>query len=53
MDISGRNGADPVDTLVEIYQSWMSRKIENFNSSVYYENPAYLSASYLEGCMLA
>jgi hypothetical protein len=38
-----------IDTLVEIYNSWLSRKIEDFNSSVYYESPAYLFHSYLKG----
>jgi len=31
---------------------WLSRKIEDFNSSVYYESPEYLYASYLSGDVL-
>ena len=38
-----------MDTLSEVYNSWLSRKIENFNSSVYYESPEYLFQSYLKG----
>jgi hypothetical protein len=38
-----------VDTLSEVYNSWLSRKIEDFNSSVYYESPEYLFQSYLAG----
>ncbi|GHT03158.1 hypothetical protein AGMMS49525_07770 [Bacteroidia bacterium] len=34
----------PVDALIEAYNSWLSRKIEDFNSSMYYENPDYLYA---------
>ena len=38
-----------IDILSEVYNSWLSRKIENFNSSVYYESPEYLFQSYLKG----
>jgi len=38
-----------MDTLYEVYNSWLSRKIEDFNSSVYYESPEYLFQSYLVG----
>jgi hypothetical protein len=41
-----------MDSLIEVYCSWISRKIENYNSSAYYENPDYLYASYAEGSML-
>jgi hypothetical protein len=51
-DVAARQGKPPIDALMEIYQSWISRKIENYNSSVYYESPAYLYGSYIEGEML-
>ena len=38
-----------IDTFLEIYNSWLSRKIEDFNGSIYYESPAYLFQSYLTG----
>jgi hypothetical protein len=38
-----------IHTLVEVYNSWLSRKIEDFNGSVYYESPEYLFQSYLVG----
>ena len=38
-----------IDILSEVYNSWLSRKIENFNSSMYYESPEYLFQSYLKG----
>jgi hypothetical protein len=34
---------------MEVYNSWLSRRIEDFNSSMYYENPDYLYQSYLKG----
>jgi hypothetical protein len=38
-----------IDILLEVYNSWLSRKIEDFNGSVYYESPEYLFQSYLTG----
>lgn len=38
-----------IDILSEVYNSWLSRKIEDFNSSIYYESPEYLFQSYLTG----
>ena len=43
---------EPISTLVEVYNSWLSRKIEDFNSSLYYENPGYLYESYVKGEVL-
>ena len=45
-----KNECKPLtDTLKEIYNSWLSREIENFNGSIYYESPEYLFQSYLKG----
>jgi len=41
-----------MDTLSEVYNSWLSRKIEDFNSSLYYESPEYLFQSYQKGEIL-
>lgn len=41
--------ASLMDILSNVYNSWLSRKIEDFNSSVYYESPEYLFQSYLKG----
>lgn len=38
-----------IETLIKVYSLWLSRKIEDFNSSVYYESPDYLFQSYLAG----
>ena len=37
-----------IDTLVEVLESWIIEKIDNYNSSMYYENPSYLLECYLE-----
>lgn len=37
---------------MEVYNSWLSPKIEDFNSSLYYENPGYLYESYNKGEVL-
>lgn len=47
-----RNSDDPIGTLIEVYSSWISRKIEDFNSSMYFENPDYIFQSYLMGDVL-
>ena len=52
IDICVKQGKESIETLVEVYNSWLSRKIEDFNSSLYYENPGYLYESYLEGDVL-
>ena len=41
-----------VDALIEIYTSFISPKIDDYNSSVYYENPAYIFECYKEKKML-
>jgi len=35
--------------LIQVYTSWISDKIDNYNSSMYYESPQYLFASYMAG----
>jgi hypothetical protein len=35
--------------LMQVYTSWISDKIDNYNSSMYYESPQYLFASYVAG----
>ena len=46
----GRKGLQHIiEALHAVYNSWLSRKIENFNSSIYYESPQYLLQSYITG----
>jgi len=49
INVSRHNEKPLIDTLLEVYNSWLSRKIEDFNGSIYYESPEYLFQSYLEG----
>ena len=41
-----------VDILIEVLSSWIIDKIDNYNSSMYYENPSYIYACYEEGKVL-
>lgn len=41
-----------VDALFEVYNSFISSKIDDYNSSVYYENPSYIFGCYKENKML-
>ncbi|MDR0871950.1 MAG: hypothetical protein LBN27_00580 [Prevotellaceae bacterium] len=52
IEVSTKQNKPLIDTLIEVYNSWISRKIEDFNSSVYYESPEYLYQSYLSGDVL-
>ena len=41
-----------IDALITVYNSFISQKIDDYNSSVYYENPSYIYESYRENEML-
>lgn len=41
-----------IDTLIEVLSSWIIEKIDNYNSSMYYENPDYIYQCYVEGKVL-
>jgi hypothetical protein len=47
--VSEKENKPLIDTLIEVYNSWLSPKIEDFNGSIYYESPEYLFQSYLTG----
>jgi hypothetical protein len=49
IDVNKKDGKPIIDILSEVYNSWLSRKIEDFNGSVYYESPEYLFQTYLLG----
>lgn len=38
-----------VKTMMEVLTSWIIEKIDNYNSSMYYENPDYIYECYVEG----
>ena len=41
-----------IKTLMQVLSSWIIEKIDNYNSSMYYENPDYIYACYIEGKVL-
>ena len=41
-----------IDALIMVYNSFISPKIDDYNSSVYYENPSYIFESFKEGKLL-
>lgn len=41
-----------IDALIKVYNSFIGAKIDDYNSSVYYENPSYIFESYRENRML-
>lgn len=45
-------GSSTVDTLIKVYNSFISPKIDDYNSSVYYENPSYIYECYRQGKMI-
>lgn len=49
IDVSKTENKPLIETLIKVYNLWLSRKIENFNGSIYYESPEYLLQSYLAG----
>jgi hypothetical protein len=51
-EVCNAQGKTPVKALIEVYNSWMSRALEDYNSSLFYENPDYIYSSYSEGKIL-
>ena len=41
-----------IDTLMKVLSSWIIEEIDNYNSSMYYENPSYIYACYVENRIL-
>ena len=42
------NEEEYIDTLLEVLSSWIIEKIDNYNSSMYFENPEYIYECYVE-----
>ena len=47
--VAKQDGILFADALVSVYTSWISPKIDNYNSSMFYESPEYLFQSWLAG----
>lgn len=43
------NESEYIETLIKVLSSWIIEKIDNYNSSMYYENPSYIYQCYIEG----
>ena len=41
-----------VDILFEVYNSWITEYIDDYNSDMYYSNPGYIYESYKNGSIL-
>ena len=50
--VAANEQIDVIDALMKVYQSFISPKIDDYNSSVYYENPSYIYECYRENKML-
>ena len=50
--VSESENISVIDALMKVYNSFISPKIDDYNSSVYYENPSYLYECYKENTML-
>lgn len=50
--VAAHGNKNVVDALMEVYGSFASVQIDNYNSSFYYENPSYIFESYLNGAPL-
>ena len=50
--VSENENINVIDALIKVYNSFISLKIDDYNSSVYYENPSYIYESYRESQML-
>ena len=49
LGIAAEKGIPIVDALIEAYNSFVSDKIDDYNSSFYYEAPQNILNAYLEG----
>ncbi|MBR1485454.1 MAG: hypothetical protein IJ612_07175 [Prevotella sp.] len=52
ISVAEYSGTNVIDALMDVYNSWITRKIDDYNSSMYYENPGYLFESYKAGYVL-
>lgn len=43
---------EEAQAIIDVFSSFISDEISNFNSSLYYSNPDYLKCSYEEGALL-
>ena len=46
------NGKSEVDTLIDVYEPWISDAISNYNTDFYYQSREYIRECYLAGMVL-
>ena len=46
--VAEKEKIDIIEALMRVYNSFISEKIDDYNSSVYYENPSYILECFLE-----
>ena len=46
------NEEEYIDNLIKVLKSWIIKNIDNYNSSMYYENPGYIYQCFIEGKIL-
>lgn len=46
------NTSEFVETIINVLSSWIIEKIDNYNSSLFYENPDYIYECYVNGKIL-
>lgn len=49
LGVMGEHRSDVVTVLLQVYNSFVSEKIQNYNSSFYYDNPQNILNAYLDG----
>ena len=49
IEVSQAKGIDFSDALIEVYNSWIADRLDDYNSSMFFENPEYIYQSYLAG----
>lgn len=42
------NEEEHINTLIKVLSSWIIEKIDNYNSSMYYENPSYIYECFVQ-----
>ena len=43
-----RDENEYINTLLKVLSSWIIEKIDNYNSSMYYENPSYIYECFMQ-----
>ncbi|MDR0892779.1 MAG: hypothetical protein LBN24_09220 [Mediterranea sp.] len=48
-EVAEKSQKSYIDALIDVFNSWIVEKIDDYNCSMYYENESYLYASYKAG----